>query len=103
MLQIKQEYSIGVYIPLFKKNGNAGSRYGKPDPEEVAKERFNRLLEHVNSGVEKVSEGMVGTVEKVLVEDINRQDGNMLTGRTERNSLVHFEGSAGVNRSGNTC
>ena len=64
-------------------------RTGTP---EVAKERFNRLLEHVNSGVEKVSEGMVGTVEKVLVEDINRQDGNMLTGRTERNSLVHFEG-----------
>ena len=35
---------------------------------------------------------MVGTVENVLAEEINSQDKNMLTGRTERNSLVHFEG-----------
>ena len=61
--------------------------------EETAKERFNRLLEHVNAGVEKISESLVGTVENVLVEEVNRQDPKMVTGRTERNSLVHFEGS----------
>ena len=32
-------------------------------------------------------------VENVLVEEINRQDETMLTGRTERNSLVHFKGN----------
>ena len=35
---------------------------------------------------------MVGSIENVLVEEVNRQDPNMVTGRTERNSLVHFEG-----------
>ena len=88
----KVGYSTAFTFLYSKRTGTPAAVMENQIPEEVAKERFNRLLEHVNSGVEKVSEGMVGTVEKVLVEDINRQDGNMLTGRTERNSLVHFEG-----------
>ena len=87
----KVGYSTAFTFLYSKRTGTPAAVMENQIPEEVAKERFNRLLEHVNSGVEKVSEGMVGTVEKVLVEDINRQDGNMLTGRTERNSLVHFE------------
>ena len=47
-----------------------------PMPRRLRSVSYTHL---VNSGVEKVSEGMVGTVEKVLVEDINRQDGNILT------------------------
>ena len=88
----KVGYSTAFTFLYSKRTGTPAAVMENQIPDEVAKERFNRLLEHVNSGVEKVSESMVGTVEKVLVEDINRQDGNMLTGRTERNSLVHFEG-----------
>ncbi len=89
----KVGYSTAFTFLYSKRTGTPAAVMENQIPEEVAKERFNRLLEHVNTGVEKISERMVGTVEKVLVEEINRQDGNMLTGRTERNSLVHFEGS----------
>lgn len=89
----KVGYSTAFTFLYSKRTGTPAAVMENQVPEEIAKERFNRLLEHVNSGVEKVSESIVGTVEDVLVEDINRQDGNMLTGRTERNSLVHFEGS----------
>ena len=75
-----------------KRTGTPAAVMDDQIDEEVAKERFNRLLEHVNAGVEKISESLVGTVEEVLVEEVNRQDPKMLTGRTERNSLVHFEG-----------
>ncbi len=88
----KVGYSTAFTFLYSKRTGTPAAVMENQIDEEVAKERFNRLLEHVNAGVEKVSESLVGTIENVLVEEINRQDPKMLTGRTERNSLVHFEG-----------
>ena len=85
-------YSTAFTFLYSKRTGTPAAVMDDQIDEEVAKERFNRLLEHVNAGVEKISESLVGTVEEVLVEEVNRQDPQMLTGRTERNSLVHFEG-----------
>ena len=85
-------YSTAFTFLYSKRTGTPAAVMDDQIDEEVAKERFNRLLEHVNAGVEKISESLVGTVEEVLVEEVNRQDPKMLTGRTERNSLVHFEG-----------
>ncbi|GFI61225.1 tRNA-2-methylthio-N(6)-dimethylallyladenosine synthase [Clostridiales bacterium] len=75
-----------------KRTGTPAATMNNQIDEETAKERFGRLLEHVNAGVNKISESLVGTTEMVLVEEVNKQSGDMLTGRTERNSLVHFEG-----------
>ena len=86
-------YSTAFTFLYSKRTGTPAAVMENQIDEETAKERFNRLLEHVNAGVEKISESLVGTVENVLVEEVNRQDPKMLTGRTERNSLVHFEGS----------
>ena len=88
----KVGYSTAFTFLYSKRTGTPAAVMDNQIDEETAKERFNRLLEHVNAGVEKISEGLVGTVENVLVEEVNRQDPGMLTGRTERNSLVHFEG-----------
>ncbi len=88
----KVGYSTAFTFLYSKRTGTPAAVMENQVDEETAKERFNRLLEHVNAGVKRISESLVGTVENVLVEEINRQDENMLTGRTERNSLVHFEG-----------
>ena len=88
----KVGYSTAFTFLYSKRTGTPAAVMEDQIDEKTAKERFNRLLEHVNAGVERISETMVGTVENVLVEEINRQDKRMLTGRTERNSLVHFEG-----------
>lgn len=85
-------YSTAFTFLYSKRTGTPAAVMDNQIDEAVAKERFNRLLEHVNAGVEKISEKMVGSIENVLVEEVNRQDPNMVTGRTERNSLVHFEG-----------
>ena len=85
-------YSTAFTFLYSKRTGTPAAVMDNQIDEVVAKERFNRLLEHVNAGVEKISEKMVGSIENVLVEEVNRQDPNMVTGRTERNSLVHFEG-----------
>ena len=57
-------------------------------PQDVAKERFNRLLALVQK------EGRTrSSVQEVLVEEESKEKG-IFTGRTEYNLLVHFPGSA---------
>lgn len=85
-------YSTAFTFLYSKRTGTPAAVMEDQIDEKTAKERFNRLLEHVNAGVERISESLVGTVENILVEEINRQDETMVTGRTERNSLVHFKG-----------
>ena len=58
--------------------------------EEVAKERFNRLIAAVKEEANAVTTGLEGTVQKVLVEEVNEQDSKLLTGRLSNNLLVHF-------------
>lgn len=62
-------------------------------PEDVAKERFNRLLEVLDKIVHKKALDKVGHTYDVLVEQNNRQNTNLVSGRLESNHLVHFEGS----------
>ena len=61
-------------------------------PEDVAKERFNRLLALVQQEGRKRSSRFEGTVQEVLVEEESREKG-IFTGRTEYNLLVHFSGT----------
>ncbi|QUH31768.1 tRNA (N6-isopentenyl adenosine(37)-C2)-methylthiotransferase MiaB [Vallitalea guaymasensis] len=62
-------------------------------PENVAKERFNRLLEVLNEIVYKKSKEKVGNTYDVLVEQINRQDDHLVSGRLGSNHLVHLKGN----------
>jgi tRNA-2-methylthio-N6-dimethylallyladenosine synthase len=65
-------------------------------PDEVSleakKERLMRLQELVNSQAAKISRGMVGTRQRVLVEGHSKRDPQQLAGRTENNRVVNFDG-----------
>jgi len=65
-------------------------------PTDVAKARFNRLLEVVHRVAEEKSGALTGTVQEVLVEGINEQDTSFVTGRLSNNVLVHFPGDDGL-------
>ncbi len=69
---------------------------GMPDqvPDEVSKRRFNELLEAVSEGAGKRCGIDVGKVLPVLVEEVNAQDGSLVTGRLSNNTLVHFRGGS---------
>ena len=62
-------------------------------PQDVAKERFNRLLALVQKEGRTRSSRFEGSVQEVLVEEESKEKG-IFTGRTEYNLLVHFPGSA---------
>jgi len=65
-------------------------------PEAELKDRFNRLLVRVREiGSEKAAR-YTGSLQKVLVEQVNEKDSSLVTGRMENNSLVHFPGDASM-------
>ena len=65
-------------------------------PEDIVKHRFDRLLAEVQEISKEMSSRFEGTVQEVLVEDINEQDATLVTGRMTNNLLVHFPGDASM-------
>ena len=61
-------------------------------PEEVVKDRFQRLLAEIQSISAELTKEDEGTVQEVLVEEVNGQDAGLVTGRLSNNLLVHFKG-----------
>ena len=62
-------------------------------PEEIKHERFNRLKQLVESQIAENNQSYLGTKQKVLVEGPSKNNEKMLTGRTESNKVVVFEGA----------
>ena len=63
-------------------------------PDELKRERIERLVEVVQRIAHERNEERVGLVEQVLVEGPSRTDPSFLRGRTRRNTTVNFAGSA---------
>ena len=76
-----------------KRTGTPAAEFPDQIPEDVVKERFGRLLKLVNSMVFDVNDKFIGSVMPVLVEEESKNSGDMVTGRTPNNLLVHFKGS----------
>ena len=75
-----------------KRTGTPAATMENQVSEEVAKERFNRLLALVSEQSAKLTARHTGEVAEVLVEERNEQDKTLLTGRLSNNLLVHFPG-----------
>lgn len=65
-------------------------------PADVVKDRFGRLLERVNGISNQQIARYEGQIKAVLVEELNVQDSSLVTGRTEENVTVHFEGDCSM-------
>jgi tRNA-2-methylthio-N6-dimethylallyladenosine synthase len=61
-------------------------------PREVKIARLQRLQARVQELAEGYSRNMVGTRQRVLVEDMSRKDENEVAGRTANNRVVNFAG-----------
>ena len=63
-------------------------------PDEVKRERIERLVEVVQRGAAERNAARVGRTEEVLVEGPSRTDEACCAGRTRRNTTVNFAGDA---------
>ena len=83
-----------VYMFIYSRRvGTPGDKMPNQIPEEIKHKRFDRLKELVESQIEENNQKYIGTVQKVLVEGTSKNNKDMLTGRTDSNKVVIFEGS----------
>lgn len=61
--------------------------------ESFVKEQFDRVLTCVQETAKKQVEKNLGKTLPVLVEEVNKQDESLLTGRLSNNTIVHFKGN----------
>ena len=60
-------------------------------PLEVKKQRLQLLQARINQQAQVISEAMVGTTQRVLVEKISKKSASQVAGRTENNRWVNFD------------
>jgi tRNA-2-methylthio-N6-dimethylallyladenosine synthase len=62
-------------------------------PMHEKKRRLAHLQSVINESAQNISKSMHGTSQSVLVEGPSRKDPNQMSGRTENNRVVNFDGS----------
>ena len=75
-----------------KRTGTPAASMPDQVPEEIVKANFDRVLKKVQDISAKQAKLIEGKTMSVLVEDINRQDDKLVTGRLSNNLNVHFPG-----------
>ena len=61
-------------------------------PQAVKLERLQRLQAAIDANARRISDAMVGSAQRVLVEGHARKNGDELAGRTANNRVVNFAG-----------
>ena len=79
-----------------KRTGTPAAAMEDQVPEDVVKERFDRLLREVQQIGAAKAERRTGQIQSVLVEHVNEQDPALVTGRLSNNSVVHIPGDASM-------
>jgi tRNA-2-methylthio-N6-dimethylallyladenosine synthase len=65
-------------------------------PMDVKKQRLQILQARINQQAQAISEAMVGTTQRVLVEKTSKKSASQVTGRTENNRWVNFDADPSV-------
>ncbi|MGM3275429.1 tRNA (N6-isopentenyl adenosine(37)-C2)-methylthiotransferase MiaB [Ralstonia sp. 24A2] len=76
-----------IYSP---RPGTPAANLHDDTPQAVKLERLKHLQATIEENVARISQGMVGSVQRILVEGPSRKDPTELHGRTENNRVVNF-------------
>ena len=88
----KVRYDSAFTFIYSKRTGTPAAVMEDQVPEDVVKDRFDRLLKEVQEIAKETSSRYAGQVVEVLAEEKNHQEEGYLTGRLSNNLLVHFKG-----------
>ena len=88
----KVRYDSAFTFIYSKRTGTPAAKMENQVPEDVVKDRFDRLLAQVQQISSEVSGRDLHTVQKVLAEEVNTHDSHLITGRLGNNTVVHFPG-----------
>ncbi|HJV94115.1 MAG TPA: tRNA (N6-isopentenyl adenosine(37)-C2)-methylthiotransferase MiaB, partial [Azonexus sp.] len=79
-----------VYSP---RPGTPALELDDSTPAEVKSARLSRLQKRIDEQAQVISQAMVGSVQRVLVEGTSKKDVHELAGRTDNNRIVNFVGN----------
>jgi tRNA-2-methylthio-N6-dimethylallyladenosine synthase len=88
--QLDASFSF-IYSP---RPGTPAADLADDTPHAQKLERLQRLQAQLESQARAISERMVGSIQRVLVEGLSRKDKAELAGRTANNRVVNFPGDA---------
>ena len=62
-------------------------------PQEVKLERLHRLQAQINQQCRKISQQMIGSVQRVLLAGVSKKNADEFFGRTDNNRVVNLSSS----------
>jgi tRNA-2-methylthio-N6-dimethylallyladenosine synthase len=95
-LEVVEEVGFdGAFTFVFSpRRGTEAATMPDQVPEDLKRERIERLIDACQGAARARNAERVGRVEEVLVEGADRGDTGLLRGRTRRNTTVNFVGTA---------
>ena len=92
---VKQvQYDSAFTFIYSKRTGTPAASMDNQVSEDVIKDRFDRLLKEVQDISSHKAMLLEGRIMPVLAEEMNEHDSNLITGRLDNNSVVHFPGTS---------
>jgi len=61
---------------------------------EIKKQRLKILQDRLNLQAHRISQNMVGTCQRILIDSVSKKNPNQIAGRTENNRVVNISGTA---------
>lgn len=90
----KAGYENAFTFIYSKRTGTPAAAMDNQCDEAFVKEQFDRVLEVVQETARQKTGLLLGSVQSVLVEEVNEHDSSLVTGRLSNNTMIHFPGSA---------
>ena len=89
----KVQYDSAFTFIYSKRSGTPAAEMENQVPQDLVKDRFDRLLKVVNEISSKKTAKYEGTTQLVMAEEVNSHDPELITGRLSNNTVVHFKGT----------
>lgn len=74
------------------REGTKAANMGNQIDDKVKHNRFQRLSDTLNSISLEINQKLIGDTLEVLVEEVSKNNPDVLTGRTRTSKIVHFRG-----------
>lgn len=89
----KVRYDSAYTFLYSKRTGTPAAKMEEQIPEEIKKERFQKLLNVQNRISKELNDELLNKEVEILVDGTSKNNPDMYTGRTETNKIVNFMGS----------
>jgi tRNA-2-methylthio-N6-dimethylallyladenosine synthase len=89
-LQFDNSFSF-IFSP---RPGTPAANLADDTPHALKLERLHKVQAAIHTSISRISESLLGSTQRILVEGPSKRDGSELMGRTECNRVVNFAGPA---------